>query len=223
MSNMDHHSEQGSFDTLMKPVTASSETRALEALVPEALANGWFYIDQQLVPPENDIRRTWAAMWKPIRNGKLAPHWLIDAPIKGWFMPNPKTISTIGIKDDEVIAAGGTQFETGAVRSADKNHVMYQLISPIGMRRMAETMKEGFDKYGAYNWERGMPIGDLLNHAIAHIYAFLSGIPSVDAKTGKAEDDLAHAAWNLFAAMHMEETHPELDHGLRKNVEQSKP
>lgn len=128
---------------------------------------------------------------------------------------SPETINRVGIKDDEVIAAGGTQFETGAVRSADKNHVMYQLISPIGMRRMAETMKEGFNKYGAYNWERGMPIGDLLNHAIAHIYAFLSGIPSVDAKTGKVEDDLAHAAWNLFAAMHIEETHPELDHGLR--------
>lgn len=118
-------------------------------------------------------------------------------------------------KDEEVIANGGTQFSTGAVRSADKNHVMYHLICPIGMRRMAETMKEGFDKYGAYNWERGMPIGDLLNHAIAHIYAFLSGVPSVDIKTGKVEDDLAHAAWNLFAAMRMEETHPELDHQLR--------
>lgn len=125
------------------------------------------------------------------------------------------TTEQVGSKDAEVLAEGGTKFQTGAVRSADKNHVMYQLISPIGMRRMAETMKEGFDKYGAYNWERGMPIGDLLNHAIAHIYAFLSGVPSVDAKTGKTEDDLAHAAWNLYAAMHMEETHPDLDHGLR--------
>ena len=88
---------------------------------------------------------------------------------------------------------------------------MYQLISPIGMRRMAETMKEGFDKYGAYNWEAGMPIGDILNHAIAHIYAYLENPSAV-----RGEDDLAHAAWNLFAAMHMEEKHPELDHGLRK-------
>jgi hypothetical protein len=120
-------------------------------------------------------------------------------------------INTVGIKEEEIIAQGGTKFETGAVRSADKNHVMYQLISPIGMRRLAETMKEGFDKYGAYNWERGMPIGDILNHAIDHIYAYLA---NPDPKA-RSEDDLAHAAWNLFAAMHMEESHPNLEHGLR--------
>ena len=113
--------------------------------------------------------------------------------------------------DATVVAQGGTQFSTGAVRSNDKAGVMYHLISPIGMRRMAETMKEGFDKYGAYNWERGMPIGDILNHAIAHIYAYLEN-PNPSARE---EDDLAHAAWNLFAAMHMEETHPHLDHQLR--------
>lgn len=113
-------------------------------------------------------------------------------------------------KDNEVLGQGGTQFETGAVRSADKVGVMYHLITPIGLRRIAETYKEGFDKYGAFNWERGMPIGDILNHAIAHIYDYLEGKPT-------NEDDLAHAAWNLLAAMHMEETHPHLDHQLRPN------
>lgn len=113
----------------------------------------------------------------------------------------------VGRKDKEVISAGGTQFETGAVRSADASGVMYQLISPIGMRRLAETMKEGFDKYGTYNWERGMPIGDILNHGLRHIFEYLSG--------DRSEDHLAHATWNLMAAMHMEETHPHLEHGLR--------
>lgn len=122
-------------------------------------------------------------------------------------------INKVGIKDQEIVAAGGTQFSTGAVRSGDAKNVMYQLISPIGMRRLAETMKEGFDKYGAYNWERGMPIGDILNHGIRHIFLYLSG--------DRSEDHLAHAAWNLFAAMHMEETHPTLEHGLRpvKNID----
>ena len=110
-------------------------------------------------------------------------------------------------KDVEILKEGGTQFETGAVRSGDANTVMYQLISPIGLRRLAETMKEGFDKYGAYNWERGMPIGDILNHGIRHMYLYLSG--------DRSEDHLAHATWNLMAAMHMEETHPEMEHGLR--------
>lgn len=111
-------------------------------------------------------------------------------------------------KDQEVLQAGGTQFSTGAVRSSDKAGVRYDLITPIGLRRIAETYKEGYDKYGPFNWERGMPISDILNHTIAHIYQFLSGVES-------GEDDLAHAAWNLLAAMHMQETHPNLDHELR--------
>jgi len=134
---------------------------------------------------------------------------------QSFYCGTPQPLPNVGEKDDEVLSNGGTQFSTGAVRSADKQGVQYHLISPIGMRRLAETHREGTDKYGFFNWERGMPIGDLLNHAIAHIYAFLSGVPSVDAKTGKVEDDLAHAAWNLFAAMHMQETMPELDHQLR--------
>jgi len=132
------------------------------------------------------------------------------------MMPHKPT-ANVGEKDAEVLANGGTQFSTGAVRSSDKANVRYDLVSPIGMRRLAETMEEGRRKYGCFNWERGMPIGDLLNHALAHINAYLSGVPSIDAKTGLVEDDLAHAAWNLFAAMHMEETHPNLDHQLRPN------
>src|SRR5688572_10310175 len=37
----------------------------------------------------------------------------------------------------------------------------FDLISHVGMRRLAETYKEGEIKYGAYNVEKGMPIHDL--------------------------------------------------------------
>lgn len=133
---------------------------------------------------------------------------------KSSFAPPLPDLDPQIIKDNEILSQGGTQFSTGAVRSSDKAGVRYDLITPIGLRRIAETYKEGYDKYGAFNWERGMPISDILNHAIAHIYAYLSGQPT-------GEDDLAHAAWNLLAAMHMEETHPELNHELRPRNEQS--
>lgn len=137
----------------------------------------------------------------PRKNSFAPPLNPEDIPIK---IPYP----FVGEKDAEVLTQGGTQFSTGAVRSSDKANVRYDLISPIGMRRLAETMEEGRQKYGYFNWERGMPIGDILNHALAHIFAYLEGKPT-------GEDDLAHAAWNLFAAMHMEETHPNLQHQLR--------
>jgi len=141
------------------------------------------------------------------RKNSFAPP--INPEDKAWENFNTPNV---GEKDAEVLAQGGTQFSTGAVRSSDKANVRYDLISPIGMRRLAETMEEGRQKYGYFNWERGMPIGDILNHAIAHIYAYLEGKPT-------NEDDLAHAAWNLLAAMHMEETHPNIEHQVRQTVQ----
>lgn len=99
------------------------------------------------------------------------------------------------------------KFSTGAIRSQDANNTRYDLITPIGLRRVAETYKEGCDKYGAFNWEKGMPVNDILNHGIRHIYEYLSG--------DRTEDHLAHAAWNLLAAMHIEETYPNISPELR--------
>lgn len=96
-----------------------------------------------------------------------------------------------------------TRFESGAIRSTDANNEAWHLITPIGLRRVAETYREGANKYSDYNWEKGMPIADLMNHAIRHIYMYLSG--------DRSEDHLAHAAWGLLAAIHSEEAWPELN------------
>lgn len=105
-------------------------------------------------------------------------------------------------KEEEV-----AKFDTGAVRSKDAAKCRYDLISPIGLRRIAETYSEGAVKYGDYNWEMGFPISDILNHAIRHIYLYLGG--------DRTEDHLAHAGWNLLAAMHSEEKWPHLNENLR--------
>lgn len=93
--------------------------------------------------------------------------------------------------------------ETGAVRGTDLADVDYTLLSPIALRRYAETMKEGAMKYGEYNWEKGFPIRNLLNHCLAHIHDFLSG--------DRSEDHLAHALWNIAAACHSQEAWPHLN------------
>lgn len=107
------------------------------------------------------------------------------------------------------VSADGTlsQCKTGAVRSTDALKSRYDLISPIGLRRVAETYAEGATKYGDFNWELGFPIGDILNHAIRHVYLYLSG--------DRSEDHLAHAGWNLMAAMHSEEKWPHLNGNMR--------
>lgn len=107
------------------------------------------------------------------------------------------------------------EYDTGAVRSADCKAVRYDLISPIGLRALAETYSEGAQKFGPYNWENGMPVADLLNHAIAHIYNFLNG--------DRSEDHLGHAAWNLIGAIHSYKKWPELNAGVLRDADGNVP
>lgn len=101
---------------------------------------------------------------------------------------------------------GGTvRFSTGAVRSSDAEATRYDLISPIGLEAVAKACAEGAAKYGDYNWEAGMPVGDLLNHALRHVYRYLAG--------DRSEEHLGHAAWGLLAAIHSEAVWPELNRG----------
>lgn len=101
---------------------------------------------------------------------------------------------------------GGTvKFTTGAVRSSDAEATRYDLISPIGLEAVARTCAEGAAKYSDFNWERGMPVHDLLNHALRHIYKYLGG--------DRSEEHLPHAAWGLLAAIHSEALWPDLNAG----------
>lgn len=97
---------------------------------------------------------------------------------------------------------GNSVFSTGAQRSKDADGTRYDLVSPIGLRRVAEAYALGARKYSDHNWLKGFPSGDVLNHCIKHIEQWRSG--------DRSEDHLGHAAWNLFALMHFEETRPEL-------------
>lgn len=100
-----------------------------------------------------------------------------------------------------------TSFASGAVRSSDADATRFDLISPFGLRRLAETQAEGARKYGDHNYRKGIPFSNLLNHLERHICLFKMGDTS--------EDHLAHAAWGLFALMEFQETRPELDDRYR--------
>jgi|GEM_PF-996324 len=94
---------------------------------------------------------------------------------------------------------------TGAKRSADADSERWDLISPIGLKAVAETCREGANRYGDFNWESGFAAHDLLNHSLRHQYLFLGG--------DRSEPHLAHAAWNLLAAIHSIELWPHLNEG----------
>lgn len=113
------------------------------------------------------------------------------------------------------VEGANVRYGTGAVRSSDAESTRYDLISPIGLEAVARACAEGAAKYGDYNWERGMPVGDLLNHAIRHVYRYLAG--------DREEDHLGHAAWGLLAAIHSEAMWPELNDGTLRGPGCTRP
>lgn len=108
-------------------------------------------------------------------------------------------------------------FASGAKRSTVKP--AYHLFSKIAMERLAKTLDYGASKYGDYNWEKGLPVADCLNHAYEHILEFLAG----DRRTEPEIDHLGHAFCNLMFAIHMMETQPEKQTDLRPDLGGAKP
>lgn len=113
--------------------------------------------------------------------------------------------SILAKQSDDIRPGTTAKFGTGAVRSSDVEEFRYDLVSPIGLREVARACAEGASKYGDWNWEKGMPVHDLLNHVLAHVYQFLGG--------DRSEPHLGHAAWGLLAAIHSHELWPELNAG----------
>lgn len=81
----------------------------------------------------------------------------------------------------------------------------FDLIPTAGLRAVAETYKEGSLRYGPFNWERGMEVHDLLNHAIRHLQLWIGG--------DRSEDHIGHAAWGYMAAIHSYILWPHLNDG----------
>lgn len=159
------------------------------------------------VSSNSESEATSNAFRAPVSLNPLHPTVLASGTATVWNPPVGAQGAAPSVPSSPPAADNIKRFETGAVRSADREGQRYDLISPIGLRRLAETCHEGAVKYSDFNWERGMPVSEMLNHAIAHIYNYLAG--------DRSEDHLAHAAWNLLGACHSEEAWPELNTLLR--------
>lgn len=86
------------------------------------------------------------------------------------------------------------QYESGATRNDDVDHLRFDLISAYGLEALAKIYAEGAKEHGDRNWEKGQPEEVILNHTLAHLNKYMKG--------DQSEDHLAKAAWGLFALMH---------------------
>lgn len=89
------------------------------------------------------------------------------------------------------------QFDTGAHRDMRRGKGRYDLLSPFMVKRLAQLMERGAEKYDVRNWEQGFPFGRCLDSALRHVFQYLAG--------ERDEDHLAGAVFNIAAVMHFEE------------------
>lgn len=99
---------------------------------------------------------------------------------------------------------GGSRqsFDTGAIREGQAGKGRFDLITPVGLRRLALWYELGAKKYDDRNWEKGMPTSNCLNSMFRHMTKYMAGMDD--------EDHLAAIVWNAFAIMHYEELLPEM-------------
>lgn len=102
------------------------------------------------------------------------------------------------VEFDQVKDSGARQeFNTGSIRDTQDGKPRYDLITPLGLKRLAMHYANGARKYGEWNYTKGQPNSRYLASLLRHAYAYAEG--------DRSEDHIAAVAWNALAIAHNEE------------------
>jgi hypothetical protein len=93
-------------------------------------------------------------------------------------------------------------FATGAVRSADVDHLDFASAPLLGLLGVLRVAGCGGTKYGRLNYMKGMPVHVTLNHVAVHLIKYLLG--------DRSEDHLSKVAWGAMVANQTAALQPEL-------------
>lgn len=89
------------------------------------------------------------------------------------------------------------EFATGSRRDTDKGKPRYDLIPLRALRRWADLMARGAEKYGERNWEKGQSMARIQSSALRHLIQYMEGQTD--------EDHLAATLFNVGALIDHEE------------------
>ncbi|KKN15007.1 hypothetical protein LCGC14_0990350 [marine sediment metagenome] len=101
-------------------------------------------------------------------------------------------MSRFGLRD----SGQREEFGTGSVRDTQEGKPRFDLISFHGLKRLADLMTKGAEKYGERNWEKGQHVSRFYSSMFRHMMAWREG--------DLVEDHLAAIVYNAMAIMHME-------------------
>ena len=115
--------------------------------------------------------------------------------------------STIKNSDDRTV------FESGAVRDKKTGKGRCDLLPACVLLRLAKHYERGAERYGEYNWQKGIPCHSFVDSALRHMLKYMDGQTD--------EDHLIAAIWNLCGLAWTEEKLPELMDIPERAVKQS--
>lgn len=95
-----------------------------------------------------------------------------------------------------------SNYPTGAIRHVAGNKGRCDLLPMAALLRISHHMEDSLINYPERNWEKGMPMHNMIDSAMRHLMRYIDG------QIG--EDHLAAAATNLLMALWTEEKYPEL-------------
>lgn len=99
------------------------------------------------------------------------------------------------------------KYKTGAKRDVSKDKPRFDLISPYALKRVADLMARGAEKYGEWNWSKGIPRERCYESMLRHAYQYSLGDIS--------EDHLSAVIFNAMCIIHYQEIE-------KKNVHKQK-
>lgn len=108
-----------------------------------------------------------------------------------------------GIKDSGIKSSGEmTVFASGAVRDKKTGKGRCDLLPACVLLRLSKHYERGAERFGPYNWQKGIPCHSFVDSALRHMLKYMDGWTD--------EDHLIAAIWNLCGLAWTEEKLPEL-------------
>lgn len=90
----------------------------------------------------------------------------------------------------------------------NKGKLKWSLVDWKSLEGLVRVLEMGADKYAPYNWTKGMPVTEVSESLLRHMFAFLNG-ESEDKES--LESHLSHVMCNCMFLIHIMREKPEFD------------
>jgi hypothetical protein len=151
--------------------------------------------------PENTIKPTqeqieaFEQAFKP--NGTI-PNW---GPLNGYFKPEELVKKPDSFEQDLI------DKDKQALRY-NEGKLKWSLVDWKSLEGLVRVLEMGAEKYAPYNWTKGMPVTEVSESLLRHMFAYLNG-ENEDKES--LELHLSHVLCNAMFLIHIMREKPEFD------------